>query len=90
MGGEFGQPSSIVPPAREVHRQRLVEALLRRHGNVVRLDLATAFLQRFYELAHLVEVLRLDGLGIDLQLEEASQKLLPHFLEHLGLSAEMN
>ena len=37
-----------------------------------------------------LEMTDLQRLGIDLQLEEASEKLLPHFLEHLGLSDEPN
>ena len=35
-----------------------------------------------------LEMTDLHRLGIKLQLEEASDKLLPHFLEHLGMSIE--
>ncbi len=35
-----------------------------------------------------LEMTDLHRLGIELQLEEASDKLLPHFLEHLGMSIE--
>jgi lipoyl(octanoyl) transferase len=35
-----------------------------------------------------LEMTDLHRLGIDLQLEESAEKLLPHFLRHLGLSSE--
>jgi lipoyl(octanoyl) transferase len=59
------------------------------HGMALNIDVDLEPFSRITPCGYAeLEMTDLHRLGIDLQLEETAEKLLPHFLRHLGLSSE--